>query len=506
MAVGMRRTQYGPPPFFGADDQTAPQQYMGFLDVAGQPQQADGVPQLPGVGAPMQMPEGQPETFEPLAPPEQQQQPQSLTGDDGGGDYPSQASIDRRMKMAEALLGQQQEVHHPMQAIGNAVSQIAGSYLQNKAYEDQERASRGELDAFRKALLGDGDLYDKAVRMSQSTNPTVVKRGLEILSDIEISKYKAARTRGGKPTQMIKGDQIVYVDDDGQVVPGFGGPRSVAGEGGGGDGGRSQKADWLMLPNGQRVPSEFIPGRGYVYRDADGSVKPVPQGAQPITASQGGFQTAPGWLKLKKDRQEGINALNAIDAYAQQAGGLRQGYQRWATGLSAKFKTFLGEKGLTQEEFDQLQAPMKQQALLGMLRTTIVGPGVMTEYDAERIVQAMGGDPRSAMQNPAVLASILENLYERKRQEVQVLQSEYERSAPAFGETPEPLPTPRGFGQKPAGQAPATRRPSSVPPEEQRPTDGSVTFVNPNTNVKYAWRIGPQGKPKWMPVTGGAAK
>lgn len=490
MAVGMRRTQYGPPPFFGADDQTAPQQYMGFLDVAGQPQE---LPQIPGVGDAMQMAQAaQPEMFEPIKPPEQSANLGSMAGDDQA--YPSEASINRRMKLAEALMGQQQEVNHPLQAIGNAVSKISGAYLESKAQKDLDAADKRRLDAMKGALSGGGDLGALADRLLASNDPDLVEKGL----NLKLSAFKASHSRmSGKPTQMIKGDQFVYVDEEGNEIPGYGGPRSTRGEGGGGDGDgyRSQKGDWVMLPNGQRVYSEFIPGRGLVYRDTDGSVKPVPQGAQPITASQGGYQNAAGWLKLKKDRQEGINALNAIDAYAKQAGGLRQGYQRWATGLSAKFKTFLGQQGLTQEEFDQLEAPMKQQALLGMLRTTIVGPGVMTEYDAERIIQAMGGDPRSAMQNPAVLASILEDLYERKRQEVQVLQSEYERNAPSFGETPEQLPRPQGFGprQQPAAAAPQQ---APLPPPEQRIV--GKTERQASDGNTYVWSKDASGKVGWV--------
>ncbi len=426
MAVGLsRRNPFGAQALFGYDDDYA---------------QKPG-PQFPGFGAvPVVGDETQPavqnaELIEPIAPAEMvgQQEPTAAA------EYVTEAQIEARQRLAKALMGNQQEVNHPMQAIGNAVSQITGAWLESKAQRDAVENEKRRREIMQKAFGGDNVDFDAAMKqLAASGDPELVDKFLEY----QISKAKRLNspTAFKKPMRMQKGDKWVYVDQDGQEVPGYGGPMRVGGSGGGDGGGRPQKGGWILTPDGKRVYAEYVSGLGLAIKNKDGRYEPIPEGSQEVTSSQGGFLTPAGWLKLKKDRQEGINALGAIDAYAKQAGGLKPGFQRWATQLSAKWKTFLGSQGLTEQEFDQLQAPMKQQALLGMLRTTIVGPGVMTEYDAQRIVEAMGGDPRSAMQNPQVLESILQDLYERKRREVQVLDEEYRRNARTYDEVPTDMP------------------------------------------------------------------
>src|SRR5262249_43229553 len=149
----------------------------------------------------------------------------------------------------------------------------------------------------------------------------------------------------------------------------------------------------------------------YYYKNEQGQFVPVPPGSRPVTASTGGSLNRKQYDDVKRRRAEGINALKAMEAYSKQAGGLPQGYRRWANDWAAKVKTFLGNQNLTPEQFDQLEASARQQALLGMLRTTIVGPGVMTEQDAQRIIEALGGRVSSALSNPEILVSIIADIY-----------------------------------------------------------------------------------------------
>lgn len=477
MAVGLRRpTPYGtPPPFFTEDDyaQQPAGQYTGL------PAGVGGVgveqPQWPVLGD--EQGDGH-QLITPLTPTGGTQTP---TQEAQAGDYPSEASIERRLRLAKALMGQQQEVNHPTQAIGNAVNQIAGAYMENKAGKDQESIEKRRRDAYKKALSGDGDLNAKADLMMASDDPAVVEKGLELKLQIAMAQGKKSHQA---PTVRRFLDDEREVDkqwneETGQWEEVGGGPRYKPGSGGADGGGKRQQGGAFQLPSGDVVAANFNPGDGqYYFQDASGKMVPVPQGSRPVTASTGGALTANQWTKLKKDRAEGINSLQAIDDYSKQAGSLKSGYQRWANDWTAKWKTFLGQQGLSQQQFDQLSAQAKQQALLGMLRTTIVGPGVMTEYDALRIIQAMGGDPSSALQNPEVLAGLLETLYERKRREVQVLDEEYRRNAPTFGEEPQPLPVPesiRGPQRRDDGQPQQSRLPQGVPPKDKRPKGTTVT-------------------------------
>lgn len=503
MMPGYRQPRpYGPPPFFGPeiDDPFAPQ------GQAPAPQPAVN-PWLPGVGAGPGVgydagagveqstiapePQG---SFEEWSP-SQGQAPTGAQPPAGGqmpeGDYPSEADIERRLRLAKALMGQQQEVNHPLQAIGNAVNQIAGAYLENKAAKDREGIENRRRDAFKKAFGGSGstDLEALADELLKSNDPALVDKGLEI----KLALATQGRQVRKPPTvrDFPIGDQQVpheWNEETGQWEPieGMGGPRWRDDTGGGsGPGqGKRQQGGAFQLPDGDVVAANFNPGDGqYYYQDKDGKMVPVPPGSRPVNPSTGGSQTPSGWLKLKKERQEGINALLAIQKYSQTTGGLPQGFRRWATDLSARWKTFLGQKGLTQEQFDLLDAKAKQQALLGMLRTTIVGPGVMTEYDAMRIIEAMGGNPGSAMQNPEVLAKILADLYDRKMREVKVLDDEYRRVAPTFGETPEPM----GVPEKLDGSSPSSVGPGGQP-SRPRFKDGDTKTI-----IDREGKFGPKG-------------
>ena len=57
----------------------------------------------------------------------------------------------------------------------------------------------------------------------------------------------------------------------------------------------------------------------------------------------------------------------------------------------------------------------KFQGLIGRFRVETVGPGVMTEFDAGRIIAALGGEP-GALQNKFRAAAIMKDIFESKYQ------------------------------------------------------------------------------------------
>jgi len=79
------------------------------------------------------------------------------------------------------------------------------------------------------------------------------------------------------------------------------------------------------------------------------------------------------------------------------------GYQRIVDGFMAKMKTFFSTKAkqykLTEEELAFQLANGQLQGLLGSSRKEVVGGGVLTEQDARRIIEYLGGDI-NALQNP----------------------------------------------------------------------------------------------------------
>jgi len=95
----------------------------------------------------------------------------------------------------------------------------------------------------------------------------------------------------------------------------------------------------------------------------------------------------------QSDRLADLNSgLSQLEKFAQNRteGGTGIDYARNV--LTQSFKTLLGSKErLTQEELSSATAQKQLKSLVGRFREEIVGPGVMTEQDANRIEQALGG-------------------------------------------------------------------------------------------------------------------
>lgn len=412
------------------------------------------------------------------------------SGDATGGtqqmDYPSADAIARRRKLAEALMGQQQEVHHPMQAIANAVSQITGAYINNKADQDQKAYEKHRRDVYQQSFDAAGGDLDKLMQSwMKSGDPDLVDKAY----DYQLKKMVASQqgTDAPETRNFYEGNEVVTKQWDpksrtwvqaGTPSPRWktGGGGGMGGIGGGGGGGGSyaptSQGATFMLSDGRIVPAPFQKGRGFIYRDTDGQYKDVPPDARPVTNSTGGMQSPQQWVKLRTQWQQEKNGLKALERYFQTVKDIPTGINRWAIDLSAKAKTFIwGGKQLTPAEFNKLDAQAQAQALLGMFRTTIVGPGVMTEYDAVRVLNALGGDPGSALQNPQILYRVLSGLYERKYAEFKVLDEEIHRNGPTYGFDPDSegavSPTLDGgpaYGKQAAGPGAAPAAPSRPAP------------------------------------------
>jgi hypothetical protein len=107
------------------------------------------------------------------------------------------------------------------------------------------------------------------------------------------------------------------------------------------------------------------------------------------------------------------NSVRALKKFMAGAKDLPQGVNKLATRIGAAAKTILGEE-LSDEEKKMGVARARQQRLLGALRTTILGPGVLTEIDAQRILAAVGGDVDSITTNPEVMQEVLSDIMEEK--------------------------------------------------------------------------------------------
>jgi len=232
MAVGLRRrgNPYGATGFFGYDDTQEQPGYMGFEQVA-------GVGDAP---LPVQT-EDQPQLITPI---DQAQQP---TNDDGflssifgGGALPSQASIDRRQKLAEGLIAQGSqtgEIHSPWEALGRVAQQWTGAYLQSKAEKDAERVTKHRQDQLKGALGDGGDLGAMADKLLASDDPDLVDKGLQIKMQLATQGAKTARKPNPTRNYNRGGEEVTEEWDDAAQAwkPLATAPRYKAGGGGGND-------------------------------------------------------------------------------------------------------------------------------------------------------------------------------------------------------------------------------------------------------------------------------
>lgn len=461
------------------------------------------------------------------------------------GDFPSASSIERRRKLAEALMGKQMEVNHPMQAVANAVSQIAGAWMNKKADEDQSKMETRRRDTIRGGLEKSGGDFDAMIdEWMKSGDPELVDKAL----DYKLRKAAAAADGGDAPTtrNFYEGNAVVTkqwnaqtrqwetvgspsprwkasgdVDDGGEDFGPVSAPASAPAGGAGVDGGTPsgepkryrtpgpigrralQQGQPITGPDGEPVETVFNPTDGKTYyQNEDGTFSQVTKSARAPK-----LMTPTQYVKLRQDYQNEINGMEALNTYFNTVKDIPTGINRWATDVAAKAKQItFGGKTLTPTEFNMLSADAQVQALLGLFRTTIVGPGVMTEYDAIRVLKALGGDPGSALQNPQVMERILGDLYQRKARQAQIYYQEYVRQARARGETPEPFGAPMRLGGETEGaggerSAPRATRPSGtkvvLPPVERR-IIGKTEYKAPDGST-YVWGRDASGKVGWMP-------
>ena len=126
------------------------------------------------------------------------------------------------------------------------------------------------------------------------------------------------------------------------------------------------------------------------------------------------------FVKLSEGLQDDIGSLRQLERYMTAINNTNEGFARLADDLSASAKTLLSSyfgpeyTNLSKEELALRVGRGLQQGLIGRFRIETVGGGVMTEQDALRIIQNLGGDV-SLLQNKEVVAKQIQNLFEAKK-------------------------------------------------------------------------------------------
>ena len=89
-----------------------------------------------------------------------------------------------------------------------------------------------------------------------------------------------------------------------------------------------------------------------------------------------------------------------------------------AEGVIADLTVFgktLMSRGLTEEEMNRPLTQARIQGLIGKTKDDVVGPGVMTEADAGRVISALGGDLRSILANPELGVELLADMHRKTK-------------------------------------------------------------------------------------------
>jgi len=134
------------------------------------------------------------------------------------------------------------------------------------------------------------------------------------------------------------------------------------------------------------------------------------------------------FFKFEKEYRTEESSLDKLTDYMKAMGGSKQGFERMAESVTNTFKTLFGVMDITPEALAQGMAEGKFQGLIGRFRVETVGPGVMTEFDAQRIIMALGSEP-GALQNRYRAAAILKDIFESKEKLYQEAAKRYNLGA-----------------------------------------------------------------------------
>ena len=128
-----------------------------------------------------------------------------------------------------------------------------------------------------------------------------------------------------------------------------------------------------------------------------------------------------------------IASMRKLESYMRRIKNTNVGFKRLADDLATHAKTlltgYIGEdyESLSPEQLNLRIGQGLLQGLIGRFRIETVGGGVMTEQDALRIIQNLGGDV-NLLQNKEVVAKQIENLFKDKESSFNRKKKQYDIS------------------------------------------------------------------------------
>lgn len=98
-------------------------------------------------------------------------------------------------------------------------------------------------------------------------------------------------------------------------------------------------------------------------------------------------------------------------------------------------KTLLS-RGLTEDEMNRPLTQARIQGLIGKTKDDVVGPGVMTEADAGRVISALGGDLKSILANPELGVELLADMHRKTKRKYDFERGQWDTMREAYPNIP----------------------------------------------------------------------
>jgi hypothetical protein len=219
----------------------------------------------------------------------------------------------------------------------------------------------------------------------------------------------------------------------------------------------------VLMPDGSEVGGVSFDNKTgqFVTIDAKGN-RQILEGAQPLSvgvASGTGMASASTMQKAQTELLDMNSGLRSMDRVISALPDMTYGSEGFINDIKFNLKTLLGQPNLSDEELQRKIVQGEIQGLIGKAREEVVGPGVMTEADAVRVVTALGGDATSIFSNPQVALKLLTQRRDSMLQSYGTKYDQYESNRQRPGNTWVEVPR---YTASASGSGNSTSSPSST--------------------------------------------
>ena len=134
---------------------------------------------------------------------------------------------------------------------------------------------------------------------------------------------------------------------------------------------------------------------------------------------------------------EESNAVKVLQRFRASREISQEGFAEFVTNLKGKIQNFVGQD-LDPQAMRNAVARAGFQALLGRIRIDVLGPGVLTEIDAQRLIEAMGGYGTTSDRETTLF--LIDQLIEDKKRAIDGKLTVYDQYRTSFDTLEDELP------------------------------------------------------------------